>query len=163
MASAAAQQTALAGFVRRTLPAMLVAASLGGCDDLTCYETRNDGDLAYKGYIGDRRCYRLSAPRKMTGLWVREFENSAFYEGVSDPASIVRREGAWLNTYELLDGKEIEFKSGNIYRVELTGRTPLLSLSSLVHGGGATNGYDGLVIVDEVNRIELVGPSRPGS
>ena len=146
--------------MRSALILVLVAAVLGGCDGLTCWETRTEGDFEYMEYIGDRRCFRLSSPRKMTGRWVRDFENSAFYEGVNDPKSIDRWEGAWFNHYELPGRGEFEVESGNIYRVELVGRTPLVSLSSLLRGSKAHNGYDRLVVVDKIIKIERIGSSR---
>jgi len=141
----------------------LLAIALTGCDGLTCWETTTEGGIQHQSYVGDRRCYRLSSPRKMTGLWVKEMENYAFFEGVSDPAHIDIEEGAELNPFELLEGRELNLKGGRIYKVELIGSTPLPSFASLVLPGIPSDLYDELVVVDEFVRIEDIGPSRPDS
>ena len=66
----------------------LLGAPIGdGTVERACKPT---GRAAYGvfEYLGDRKCLEFEEPREMSGVWVNDFEGSAFYEGARSWAEL---------------------------------------------------------------------------
>lgn len=81
------------------LLALLAGGPIGdGTVERACAPT---GRAAYGvfEYLGDRRCLAFEPARTMTGVWVNDFEGSAFYEGARSWAELeagVRQRPPWF-------------------------------------------------------------------
>lgn len=66
-----------------------------GWGETTCYV---ETDRGFEGFVGTDKCYRMTEPRRMRGVWIDEFEGSRFVPGARSVAEAERAEPQiWLD------------------------------------------------------------------
>lgn len=112
-------------------------------------------------YVGDRACVDFTPARRISGIWIDQFEGSAFYEGAQDLAALgARKDRIWLS---FDDGSIIPFGfkrvgSGNAYRLTFVGRNARDMKRKPIEGYGHFGMSAGLVLVDRL--VEWVDLGR---
>lgn len=106
------------------------------------------------------QCFPFSKPVRMEGIWVREFEFSAFFEGATDASTISSYDDATTNLSmsEVLraDFPTPEMDDLKASRVEIIGRKTLCALEFGTSGWGRHE-----VIVSEfLSDTPIRAPSR---
>ena len=82
------------------------------------------GKLAGK-YVGDQKCWPFSAPRRLKGVWLIQFEESVFYPNAHSVQDVLDQKGTiWLKS-ELLERHAELMGTTRLYDVELDGRQAL--------------------------------------
>lgn len=62
---------------------------------------RRNGQVYAIEFVGAEKCFKFGAPQKYHGVWLREFEVSAFFEGRTElplPKDYFTNDGTWLET-----------------------------------------------------------------
>lgn len=127
-----------------------------------CWTTEVSNGTALRVYGGDRKCVSFHPPGEMTGIWVNEFEGSAFYAGAKTLADTRGKKGdVWLS----MDGQTVlpaNFRRhyGRAYRITIVGRTALDMNRAPLEGYGHMGMSRGLVLVDRVIDSQDLGPAR---
>ena len=131
-------------------------------DDERCWKTEVHGTVRVKAYQGDRGCVDFTPPRQMSGIWVNEFEGSAFHDGAQSIADIHGKKGdVWFsldNQTELPPNFKREY--GHAYRITIIGSTAIDMNRKPLHGYGHMNMARGLVLADRIIAMEDLGSVR---
>lgn len=143
---------------------MLPAAqdSAVGAPPVPCVDERVEGGTRVLVYRGDRTCVDFAERREFGGLWVNEFEGSAWIDG---PASIAalpadwREQRVWFSTdAQTRWPGEISRRYGHVYRVRFIGRATRDMNRKPLEGYGHLGVSRGLVLADEILEFTDLGP-----
>ena len=141
---------------------LLLAASVSSSDREAaddCWTEEVVGGVTTMVHRGYRQCVDLTEPREISGVWVNQFESSAFYENAQDATvhgSADRR--VWLDFDAIsVTPPEFEPQYGHAYQLKIVARSAKDMDHKPLQGYGHMGLSDGLVLVDRVVEWEDLG------
>lgn len=147
-------------FTMLTSTIILITFAVQAVSQDRCYSTVTEGGARGKSYIGDRACIDFAPARQITGIWIDEFEGSAFYEGAKNLDDVRKREDrVWL-TIDKKSAVPAKFKrmgSMQAYRLTFVGRFARDMKRKPIEGYGHFGMSNGLVLVDRLLSWEDLG------
>lgn len=126
-----------------------------------CYYWDRSGGVPAMAYIGDRACVDFEPPREITGVWIFQFEGSAFVEGANTLEEAIKaRPSIWLTI-----DRETKYPAGfqanpmeaHAFRVRFMGRFAKEMSRKPIEGYGHFGMYPGLVLMDRLIVWEDLG------
>jgi hypothetical protein len=140
----------------------LQAASINQAPSHRCWAEESHNGIKVRVYKGDRICVDLAPATEMEGVWVNDFEGSAFYEGARSIADVRGRESTvWFTIHqETVLPRAFTKHYGLAYRVKIVGRKARDMNREPLEGFGHMGMSRGLVVVDRIVRADLLGPAR---
>lgn len=140
----------------------LQSASTGDVRKDRCWADASHNGIKVRAYKGDRICVDLAPATEMEGVWVNDFEGSAFYEGARSIADVKGRESTvWFTIdQETVLPPGFTRHYGLAYRVKMVGRKARDMNREPLGGYGHMGMSRGLVVVDRIVRVDLLGPAR---
>jgi hypothetical protein len=141
---------------------MQLASPAPPADNERCWKAEVVAGIRVQAYQGDRKCVDFSAPRQISGIWINEFESSAFYEGARTIADTRgEKPQVWFSTDEetkLLP--HLRPQLGHAYRITIIGRAAADMDRGPMKGYGHMSMSPGLVLADRIIAIEDLGSAR---
>jgi hypothetical protein len=142
------------------LTALLFAQAAAAGSKEFCYVEERHNEVRVIRYIGDRACIDFTPPRRVSGIWIDQFEGSSFFEGLTKASQLSGREHTtWLTIDDetvVPDGFKREYR-GNIYHVTFIGRTAKDMNRKPLEGYGHFGMSPGLVLVDRLLEWKNLG------
>lgn len=117
-----------------------------------CYVMEGHGTARVMAYIGDRKCVEFRAQETIRGIWINQFEGSAFHEGVVDVnKALAVRSTVWLSMDDqTMMPAGFASKRGHAYQLTIVARKAKDMNRQPLEGYGHFNMSAGLVLVDEI-------------
>lgn len=114
-----------------------------------CLQTVQTEHGSYGSSLPTDRCFRMSPPQRMKGVWIDEFEGSQFLLNASDASQVeVGLGGTWLDVEtNRIPGlfQEAPVAELRAFEIEFIGRQTLVAGRH-----GHTGGFDHEVVVDRL-------------
>jgi hypothetical protein len=151
--------------VTAAFAALLMASSPQPAGAIDCFRTEIHNGVELRVYLGDRHCIDFNEPREMRGIWLNEFEGSAFIEGAESVEDALPK---WKNRWFTIDAsterpKAFQPRRGHAYRLKVVAREVWKDDPPPLGGYGHLGVWPGLILADRITEWEDLGPIMRGS